>query len=509
MMTPEKPKKRLFSHIEVGLVLIAVVFRVMLVFTTHATEEDFYITLRHAENLVAGHGLVFNVGERTLGTTTPLYALLLAMFHLLRLDPVLCGKLVGIAAEAGSCVLLVRVGRHFGRNRAGVLAGFCLAIAPVNLIESVKGMEVSLVAFAVLATWTAYIERRDNLAWVCCSAVALLRPDGLMVAVLLGLACTLRDRRLAWRGFAAFVLLVGAWYVFATAYYGSPLPTTLEAKMVVYGWHKRELFPNLLPFLQLMTRNPLSLGLFLGFLLFLYQSLRAILSKSNPPNAVITKSLAPATLWVLFHYTAMAFSKVFLFGWYFHPPTPIYYLGAMLGWGLTFENQIVSLWRRLTSKPMLSLLITRALIPMMALIIFLRVQATLRDSQRVETTLRIPIGLWLRENASPNDRVMLEPIGYIGYFSRLRVLDTVGLVSPEVLSAYQKEEPAPYHRIWTKYKPEWILLRTGEWHALRDYEGKLPSGERLEATYTLKKSWQSPNTATNSEPAFFLFRRNL
>ncbi|MDQ6739848.1 MAG: hypothetical protein M3021_05655, partial [Actinomycetota bacterium] len=40
--------------------------------------DDSYITYRYAQNLPAGHGLVFNLGERVLSTTTPLYTLLLA-----------------------------------------------------------------------------------------------------------------------------------------------------------------------------------------------------------------------------------------------------------------------------------------------------------------------------------------------------------------------------------------------------------------------------------------------
>ena len=61
--------------------------------------------------------------------------------------------------------------------------------------------------------------------------------------------------------------------------------------------------------------------------------------------------------------------------------------------------------------------------------------AVLSESQRVEDQLRIPIGRWLAANVKPHERVMLEPIGYIGYYSERRIIDDVGLVSPEVLSS--------------------------------------------------------------------------
>ncbi|MCB0187901.1 MAG: hypothetical protein KDE31_26715, partial [Caldilineaceae bacterium] len=40
--------------------------------------DDAFITYRYAENLATGQGFVYNAGERLLGTSTPLYTLLLA-----------------------------------------------------------------------------------------------------------------------------------------------------------------------------------------------------------------------------------------------------------------------------------------------------------------------------------------------------------------------------------------------------------------------------------------------
>ena len=42
------------------------------------TIDDAFITFRYARNIVEGNGSVYNPGTRTLGTTTPLYTLLMA-----------------------------------------------------------------------------------------------------------------------------------------------------------------------------------------------------------------------------------------------------------------------------------------------------------------------------------------------------------------------------------------------------------------------------------------------
>src|ERR1051325_10614455 len=93
------------------ILLLAVGLRLFLLFAAHATEEDFYITLRYAENLAFGRGFVYNPGEHVLGTTTPLYTLLLALLIRLQLDPTLIGKLLSVASDGLSCLCIVRFGK--------------------------------------------------------------------------------------------------------------------------------------------------------------------------------------------------------------------------------------------------------------------------------------------------------------------------------------------------------------------------------------------------------------
>ncbi len=45
--------------------------------------DDPFITFRYAQNLLAGNGLVYNLDERVLSTTTPLFAIWLAFLGIL------------------------------------------------------------------------------------------------------------------------------------------------------------------------------------------------------------------------------------------------------------------------------------------------------------------------------------------------------------------------------------------------------------------------------------------
>jgi hypothetical protein len=59
-------------------VLMSTVCAAIALSTLQVTNDDAFITFTYARNLAAGHGFVFNIGERVLGTTAPLWAMLLA-----------------------------------------------------------------------------------------------------------------------------------------------------------------------------------------------------------------------------------------------------------------------------------------------------------------------------------------------------------------------------------------------------------------------------------------------
>ncbi len=107
-------------------------------------------------------------------------------------------------------------------------------------------------------------------------------------------------------------------------------------------------------------------------------------------------------------------------------------------------------------------------------------QALIEDGGRKQ------IGLWLKENAHSGDSVFLEPIGYIGYFSGLKILDFPGLTAPEV-SNIVREGRGSYANLIGELKPDWIVVRPIELSNQRLTEREL-------ADYVLAKSWdQRPN----------------
>src|SRR5579872_308278 len=135
------------------LAALAVAMRAGLAVTTHFTGEDYLITLRYAENLARGHGFVYNLGERVLGTTTPLYTLFLALLTWLGLPATVLGKGVNILADSAVCLALYCWLRLLKQEKAGICAAFLAAILPLNIQWAVSGMETGLVTLCGVLVW--------------------------------------------------------------------------------------------------------------------------------------------------------------------------------------------------------------------------------------------------------------------------------------------------------------------------------------------------------------------
>ena len=76
--------------------LVGAFMAVAFLFAPSWTCDDAFISFRYVDNLVAGHGLVFNAGERVEGYTNFLWVILLAGLQSLGMDPIPASRLFGL-----------------------------------------------------------------------------------------------------------------------------------------------------------------------------------------------------------------------------------------------------------------------------------------------------------------------------------------------------------------------------------------------------------------------------
>ncbi len=223
--------------------------------------DDAFISFRYALNLVEGHGLVYNLGDRVEGYTNFSWVILMAAFMKMGLAPEVISNVIGIAAGAGVLFLLLKLGaKSSGWGSPFIwIAPLALAMNRTFAAWSTGGLETQLFSFLVLAGVVRFIGERaadTRRPWgsaLLLAGAALTRPEGLLffgiVALVFAWESLVFRRRslqsfLLWLG--VFVIPVGAHIAWRCVYYGSLVPNTFHAKVsglwLDQGWRYLNLF---------------------------------------------------------------------------------------------------------------------------------------------------------------------------------------------------------------------------------------------------------------------------
>jgi hypothetical protein len=173
---------------------IAAMFLLFAVISFTVTTEDAYISFRYAENIAAGHGIVFNAGEeRVEGYSNPLWVAILAITSKLGLYTVTTARCLGLLFGALTLLEIMLLLGLVSRDRTAraVLAAIVLATAPPYLFWSQTGLENGLFLYLLMLGWrlaTAEDVEPDRFPYsgIAFLLLAVTRPEGIMYAVIFG-----------------------------------------------------------------------------------------------------------------------------------------------------------------------------------------------------------------------------------------------------------------------------------------------------------------------------------
>jgi len=433
-----------------GFTVVALAFRLV---PGPRTIDDAYITFRYARNLAQGLGFVYNPVQTVLGTTTPLYTGLMALAWRLGLhDLPSVALLLNAVADAATSVLLYWLARRLGSSRI-VAAALALAwaISPMSVTFAIGGMETSVVILFLVASFTAYVAGRSRLSAALMALAVLTRPDALIAAGLLfadmglrplfawdGGPLAARLRRLPWAELAIFAGLLAPWVLFATLYFGSPLPQSVQAKVHAYQLTPFSALIRLLqhlstPFFEheVLGRFWPAIGLPLYLVLYLVGGLRQVRQ--------VGRTL-PHVLYPLLYVAVFSVANPLIFRWYLAPLLPFYFLGILLG----LERILTDLARRLGGRRAgaWAMTIVAALLLLSSLGVY-----TLHPDHgpdrpapemawfKLELLYRQAADL-VKPSLQPGEVVAAGDIGAVGWYTAAPILDTVGLISPQALPYY-------------------------------------------------------------------------
>jgi hypothetical protein len=259
--------------------------------------------------------------------------------------------------------------------------------------------------------------------------------------------------------------LLAPWLVFAWAYFGSPIPHAVIAKMVVgqsHGEPMRYINWFLPAFGVAPDAGPFGLT-FLIWLALLF--LGARLAWRERRLLLVPVAFAP-----LFCLALWIGRSPRSFPWYLSPVT-----WACIVFGVT-GLEALTRWAARAGGRMLSgvaLIVTIGAIGAQDWSGSLATAHVQRDWQRNETGLRRAVGEWLAAETPPDALVAMEAIGYEGVYSRRRVYDLGGILSPEAVTiARASHSNAEVFAVTlARARPDYLVLRSFEVDRNRSFHG--------------------------------------
>ncbi len=420
-----------------------------LLFLLHAllywpwVEDDAYISLRYAENLIAGHGPVFNPGERVEGYSNPAWVLLLATALRLGGDPLVVARVVGLLCGLGGLIVAWALARQLrpGAGSASLVAPAMLAASPLLARHAVSGLETG--AYALCLALGVYVSgaggpgrRRDGLAVSLAILLALLRPEGAVFGLLLVARRAGRREggRLLWLCFGAAVALLLGWRL---GYYGALLPNTFHFKMTGGTEALRSGFYYVREFL----RDGGGVAL-VGF------GLVPLLDRQ-----------ASRTLRWIIGVVVLQVAVVVIAGgdWmhhyrFFAPVLPLLAAAVAAGVDLIRKSAAALGGRRHLPALIIAAMLGTALsnVYLSEREVWRTIMPAVRSGQYLSQSYA-RVGLWLREHTPPESVVAVSDVGAVGYYSGRRIVDMLGLVNSHIART-----PGQLHR---KHDVAYVLAR--------------------------------------------------
>jgi arabinofuranosyltransferase len=207
--------------------------------------EDAYINLRVVEQIFAGHGPVFNAGERIEAATSPLWIVVLVIGRALAGWAVRDEWVAVVASLLAAVLAFVVAGRaaarlHRDDDGLVVPVGLLLVAAVAVVWDfSTSGLEMGLVWLWLACSWYALVAiARDDVeggrrvAYAALLGLApLIRPElTLMMLCFIATWFTLLRPRRVVRDLVAMFAVPVAYEIFRMGYYASLVPNTALAK---------------------------------------------------------------------------------------------------------------------------------------------------------------------------------------------------------------------------------------------------------------------------------------
>lgn len=465
----EKCKQYFFEHkIDITIFLISVIFSFLAFYfnTIKFQNDDQFTIYRYIENIAGGVGFVFNAGEHVLGSTTPLFTLLgaLAKYIFAGVETRTLVACINIILISLSAVCFFRFSRLFISRNFSYIG---VSIFILSLSKTISaGMESPLFILCILLFLMYSFTDRYSKSTIFLAGALLTRPDALLVCILAFLFWVYK------KGFykavqytLIVVCMVLPWIIFATLYFGSPIPQSLLTKShvsdIVYQSKTQALK------VQLANMSRVYWG--------------KIIDPEHIP-AQIVFNLLPFLIfiglaflrfwkkyWLFFsipiiYFISFSFSNPVMYPWYISQIEPFWILFSLAGVFVGYEYLVQKF-----PKHAKIFFIVCALV-LLAGPVYGYVKSVLPQGEGSKMAL-YKFALYVQEHKKPGDIVGLSNIGIVSYtLMDTYIHDFIGLTRSDTLQYYPikdeclvKNQYVIPPQMIKDVMPDWIIAGQAEW----------------------------------------------
>lgn len=433
--------------------------------------DDAWIHLTYARNLAEHGEWAFRLGERSAGSTAPLWTVLLSIGFLLGLAPYIWTYFLGWVVLTLLGILAENIVRKRIESYKPRIpwVGLFFVLAWHLTWSAVSGMETLLHGFIALAVLGALMDgsRRYLTLGLLAGLSVWVRPDGLTLLGPILFTAILSENSWSARGKAILETLIGfgalffLYLLFNLALSGNPMPNTFYAKQAEYEtfWHSKSLGERIIEYFLPIIASPF-IALIPGTILWLIKIFR-----EKNWGAI------SGVIWFI-GYIGIYFARLpaYQHGRYIIPALPILYLWGMLGM-LEFvtsekaNKRIVFLWSVLTGVLCLIFGLVAA-------------RQNAYDVYLIESEMVLTAN-WVEQNIPSDALLAVHDIGVLGYYVQNPILDLAGLITPDVvpfirdeahLAEYLAANSADYLIVFASEYPNLTSKRTPVFIAGLEYD---------------------------------------
>lgn len=413
--------------------------------------DDPWIHLQFAKNLNE-HGAFsyFRDEMVTSGSTAPLYTILLALGFFLTGNEFLLSYVLGALFYLAAGFLLFRLSRRLlGPGTILPLAATAVVMMDPRLHwVALSGMETTMFIALLLAACVCYVERRSWLLGVSAGLLLWVRPEAVLFYGALAVHWLYHrwiireepppgsenDRRsdVPWKALLVAVVAGSAYALFNLALSGSLLPNTYGAKLAYYATGGEDFPAQVVRYLSAGHQTLLAVFVAAASVLMVVRIVRRRRADLLFP-----------LLWCLALIGAYWWKLPYLYqnGRYLMPVIPFTVLIGF--WGIReltefVRSRMADQYREAVGMALPTLF--AVILATQALIAVWLERPVYQESCGYILERQVRAAKWIEANLPPEAVVATHDIGAIGFYSGRRIVDMVGLVSPEAVKSIGKRE---------------------------------------------------------------------